>query len=178
MQGFQHRRARLIATAALLLASGEDVRAGEAVTTIHVTYDEAYEEVRPLVRQGANKQSITFKPNADGTIYVAVWRGYPAGVESGEAEAMIGKAGEGKRGAVLWSRPENNVYVRVWPTPTYVSTLKVTIQEQTCKAEVRYDLRPGHSEYLFSRFVDRSVKVYMKTVRAEQVKCWVGDLVS
>jgi len=47
MQGFQHRRARLIATAALLLASGEDVRAGEAVTTIHVTYDEAYEEVRP-----------------------------------------------------------------------------------------------------------------------------------
>jgi hypothetical protein len=49
------------------------------------------------------------------------------------------------------------------------------VQGRACAAEVRFDLRPGFHEYQRVRARDLTEKVFLKTLRADNVKCWIGD---
>jgi hypothetical protein len=149
--------------------------AGDGDVTIHVTYDEMYEEVRPKPRRGVVKQNIAFTPLEGGMIRVVYVRtGFPIQAET--ADVMLGSPGEGRFRNVRWSRENDGArYVRVQATNTYVMTLTASIEAQTCKADVRFELRPGSSEYQMVRRGDPTEKVYLKTLRAANVKCWIGD---
>jgi hypothetical protein len=165
-----------VALACLLIpAVAHPAGAGDGDMTIHVTYDEIYEEVRPKPHRGVVKQNIGFTPLEGGVIRVVYVRaGVPIRAET--ADVMLGSPGEGRFKNVRWFREDDGArYVRVQTTKTYVMTLTASIQGQTCEADVRFELRPGSSEYHMVRASDPTGKVYIKTLRAANVKCWIGD---
>jgi hypothetical protein len=120
--------------------------------TVHVSYDEFHDEVRPRVERRYVKQMIAFTPLERRTLRVIYVRTFRIGVEAETAEVALDSPGEGRFRSVRWSRPgEGSTYVRVQTTPTYVKSITVTIEGETCRADVRFDLKSGASEYLLVR---------------------------
>jgi hypothetical protein len=170
------------ATAALGLcglvlgAAGRSALAEDAEFTVHVGYDEFQEEVRPLSRRGSVPQKIAFTPIGERTLRVVYVRTHPFRTEAETSEVTLGVVGEGRFRNVQWSRPgDGTTYVRVQKTPSYTMNLTVTIQDRTCQAAIRFDLLPGFTEYMMFRAKNPSEKAYNKTLRADRVKCWIGD---
>ena len=174
MTGIRFGRVVLLVGLALFGSAGA-ARAEEREFTVHVSYDEFQEEARPKPGRRVVKQNVAFTPLGGDALRVVVVRVSSLGVMSETAEVTLGKAGEGPLRNVRWSRPDAATYVRVQTTPTYVIRLTATITGQSCEAAVAYELKPGHTEYQMVRTRDPNEKTYMRTLRADQVTCWIGD---
>ena len=174
MTGIRFGRVVLLVGLALFGSAGT-ARAEEREFTVHVSYDEFQEEARPKPGRRFVRQNLAFTPLGGDALRVVLVRVYLQVVGSEIAEVTLGKGGEGLFKNVRWSRPDASTYVRVQTTPTYVKTLTATITGESCEAAVVFELKPGQTEYQMVRARDPNVKIYLRTLRAERVTCWIGD---
>jgi len=169
--------AQVAAVAGLLVLGVSDaLHAQEAEFTVHVSYDDVAEEVRPKAGRHSVPQKIAFTLLDERTLRVVLVRTHSFRTEAETSQVTLGVPGEGPFRNVRWSRSgDGATFVRLQQTASYKATMTVRIHERTCHAEIRFELMPGFSEYQMVRAEDPSEKVFVKTRRADRVKCWIGD---
>lgn len=112
-------------------------------TVITVTYKVKTERIKPKPGTGIGAAELHMVLHADGTVddvlegkgnYARKW------------EIKKRKLGKQKEGAVQYRVLDSRTIERVAPGKTFVLSIKVVVEETTCKADVSYALKPGEKE--------------------------------
>jgi len=145
--------------------------AEEALAPLHIVSEELQQEVRPLQRQWLHHRRITVTQFPNGRLAeTVVWR--PGkGVTT---EVTLGADGHGHLRGLEWVRVDDRTLIRRVTMESYVQTTEIVRNGDTCTAHLRYELRPGHTEFEMRR-VSNNERVVMSRIQVRRVQCSVGE---
>lgn len=120
-----------------------DAAAATGDTFITVAYKVKSERIKPKPGSGVGAAELHMVLHANGTVddvlegkgnYAKKW------------ETKKRKLGKQKEGAVQYRVLDNRTIERIASGKTFVHSIKVMVEERSCKAEVAYTLKPGEKE--------------------------------
>jgi hypothetical protein len=145
--------------------------ASEQALTLHVVSDELQQEVRPRQKQWLHHRQITVQLFPDGRVVeTVVWR--PGKAVS--TELTLGPEGRAQSRGLEWIRTDDRTWVRRVTMESYVQTTEIVRNGEACTARLRYELRPGHAEFVMRR-VSNDELMFLNRVEVRRVQCRLGE---
>jgi len=140
-------------------------------TVIDLTYDSLMDMVRPEVHPGIRvHHTLQVTLSEHNKIDENSSRAAAGHSDSKATEHVLGSSGDAGSYAV-WRVAAKDQLVRIERDPQSTRTMTVTLTSPTsCRLEVRDELKPGFSEYAFSRISQHSL-AYFSNYRVVDASC-------
>jgi hypothetical protein len=148
------------------LAAGVPASGRASEFTIKLTFDQTFDRIQPNPKLATTHYEMAATFSSSGEVSHSERHFFEGGkISSIDTTMRLGR-NENRE----WRVVNRNALVNNKEYPSFVRTILVTIHDQDCVAQVRYQLKPGYADYRYHSQPSGDPAV-ARSVRADNVAC-------